>query len=75
MFKAGWGTTLFGCAFRLSQVVGLNSGITVIPAAAGDLVTLSGEPFLPTVMYRIDPRHARAVVELAGQTATKSQGA
>ena len=50
----------------------LAPGITVISTAAGDLVTLSGEPFLPTVMYRIDPRHAGAVVELARQTTTKS---
>ncbi|HEY7484457.1 MAG TPA: nucleotidyltransferase family protein [Streptosporangiaceae bacterium] len=50
----------------------LAPGITVIPTAAGDLVTLSGEPFLPTVMYRIEPGHARAALDLAGQTATKS---
>jgi len=34
VLKAGWGTTLLGCAFRLNQVVGLNSGITVIPAGS-----------------------------------------
>ena len=34
VFKAGWGTTLLGCAFRLNQIVGLNSGITVIPVGS-----------------------------------------
>ena len=34
VLKAGWGTTLLGCAFRLNQVIGLNSGITVIPAGS-----------------------------------------
>ena len=34
VFKAGWGSTLLGCSFKLSQVVGLNSGITVIPTGS-----------------------------------------
>ena len=32
VLKADWGTTLLGCGFRLNQVVGLNSAITVLPA-------------------------------------------
>jgi hypothetical protein len=34
VFRAGWGETLLGCSFKLSQVVGLNSGITVIPTGS-----------------------------------------
>jgi hypothetical protein len=34
MFRAGWGSTLLGCGFKLSQVAGLNSGITVIPTGS-----------------------------------------
>ena len=34
VFRAGWGSTLLGCSFKLSQVAGLNSGITVIPAGS-----------------------------------------
>jgi parallel beta helix pectate lyase-like protein len=34
VFRAGWGSTLLGCSFKLSQVVGLNSGISVIPAGS-----------------------------------------
>lgn len=34
VFRAGWGSTLLGCSFKLSQVVGLNPGITVIPTGS-----------------------------------------
>lgn len=34
VFRAGWGSTLLGCNFKLSQVVGLNPGITVIPTGS-----------------------------------------
>jgi hypothetical protein len=34
VFRAGWGSTLLGCSFKLSQVAGLNSGITVIPTGS-----------------------------------------
>ena len=34
VFRAGWGSTLLGCSFKLSQVVGLNSGIAVIPVGS-----------------------------------------
>ena len=34
VFRAGWGSTLLGCNFKLSQVLGLNSGITVMPTGS-----------------------------------------
>ena len=34
VFRAGWGSTLLGCTFRLTQIVGLNTGIAVIPTGS-----------------------------------------
>ena len=34
VFRAGWGSTLLGCTFKLTQVVGLNTGIAVIPTGS-----------------------------------------